>query len=240
MIEIIKKSQQAYGEFNKGEIIENKPIGFPLEGGKLKPYSNIFYWAHAKATVESVIGLHPHKGFEIISLVLKGGIKHYDTLIKKWIDLKKGDVQIIQSGSGISHSEAINKNSSILQIWLDPNLEKTLYQTATYKDYSQEDFPTIGNKRVLIGEESPLKVKTEGVEMFELNLKETFTMKLNKENYYSIYVLSGSPTINNNRVEQDDFIRIKDEQVLEINPKGETKLFCIVSPANVSYPTYAG
>tara|TARA_B110000879_G_scaffold147439_1_gene191163 strand:+ start:86 stop:808 length:723 start_codon:yes stop_codon:yes gene_type:complete len=240
MIEIIKKSQQAYGEFNKGEIIENKPIGFPLEGGKLKPYSNIFYWAHAKATVESVIGLHPHKGFEIISLVLKGGIKHYDTLIKKWIDLKKGDVQIIQSGSGISHSEAINKNSSIFQIWLDPNLEKTLYQTATYKDYSQDDFPTIGNKRVLIGEESPLKVKTEGVEMFELNLKETFTMKLNKENYYSIYVLSGSPTINNNRVEQDDFIRIKHEQVLVINPQGETKLFCIVSPENVSYPTYAG
>ena len=220
MIEIIKKSQQAYGEFNKGEIIENKPIGFPLEGGKLKPYSNIFYWAHAKASVDSVIGLHPHKGFEIISVVLKGGIKHYDTLIKKWIDLKKGDVQIIQLGSGISHSEAINKNSSIFQIWLDPNLEKTLYQTAAYKDYSQEDFPTIGNKRVLIGEESPLKVKTEGVEMFELNLKETFTMKLNKENYYSIYVLSGRPTINNNSVEQDDFIRIKHEQVLVINPKG--------------------
>ena len=212
MLEIIKKSQQAYGAFNNGEIIENKPIGFPGEGGTLNPYSNIFYWAHAKASVDSVIGLHPHKGFEIISVVLKGGIKHYDTLIKKWIDLKKGDVQIIQSGSGISHSEAINKNSSIFQIWLDPNLEKTLYQTATYKDYSQEDFPTIGNKRVLIGEESPLKVKTEGVEMFELNLKETFTMKLNKENYYSIYVLSGGPTINNNSVEQDDFIRIKHEQ----------------------------
>jgi quercetin 2,3-dioxygenase len=212
MLEIIKKSQQAYGAFNNGEIIENKPIGFPGEGGTLNPYSNIFYWAHAKAIVDSVIGLHPHKGFEIISVVLKGGIKHYDTLIKKWIDLKKGDVQIIQSGSGISHSEAINKNSSIFQIWLDPNLEKTLYQTATYKDYSQEDFPTIGNKRVLIGEESPLKVKTEGVEMFELNLKETFTMKLNKENYYSIYVLSGGPTINNNSVEQDDFIRIKHEQ----------------------------
>ena len=240
MLEIIKKSQQAYGAFNNGEIIENKPFGFPGEGGKLKTYSNIFYWAHAKASVDSVIGLHPHKGFEIISVVLKGGIKHYDTLIKKWIDLKKGDVQIIQSGSGISHSEAINKHSAIFQIWLDPNLEKSLYQPATYKDYSQEDFPTIGNKRVLIGEESPLKVKTEGVEMFELNLKETFTMKLNKENYYSIYVLSGSPTINNNSVEQDDFIRIKDEQVLVINPKGETKLFCIVSPENVSYPTYAG
>ena len=116
MIEIIKKNQQAYGEFNNGEIVENKPIGFPFEGGKLKPYSNIFYWAHAKASVDSVISLHPHKGFEIISIVLKKGIKHYDALVKKWIDLKKGDVQIIQSGSGISHSEAINKDAAIFQI----------------------------------------------------------------------------------------------------------------------------
>ena len=98
MIEVIKKQEQAYGEFNGGEIIENKPIGFPKEGGKIKPYSNIFYWAHAKAEKESTIGLHPHKGFEIISFVLSGSIKHYDTLLKKWINLNKGDIQVIKSG----------------------------------------------------------------------------------------------------------------------------------------------
>jgi len=75
--------------------------------------------------------------------------------------------------------------------------------------------------------------------MFELNLKETFTMKLNKENYYSIYVLSGAPTINNNSVEQDDFIRIKHEQELVIGSEGK-KLFCMISPVDVSYPIYAG
>ena len=31
----------------------------------------------------------------------------------------------IQSGSGISHSEFIQKNSSIFQIWFDPNINKT-------------------------------------------------------------------------------------------------------------------
>ena len=43
MIQIIPKEEQAYGAFNNGEIVENKPIGFNREGGKLKPYSNIFY-----------------------------------------------------------------------------------------------------------------------------------------------------------------------------------------------------
>ena len=35
MIEIYTKDQQAYGEFNQGDIIENKPIGFPMDGGSL-------------------------------------------------------------------------------------------------------------------------------------------------------------------------------------------------------------
>ena len=89
MIEVYKKNEQAYGEFNNGEIIENKPIGFPGENNSLKAYSNLFYWAHASAQVDSTIGLHPHKGFEIMTFVLEGKIKHYDTLIDNWIELKK-------------------------------------------------------------------------------------------------------------------------------------------------------
>ena len=46
-ISIYTKENQADGNFNYGEILEKKPIGFPQDGGKLKPYSNLFYWAHA-------------------------------------------------------------------------------------------------------------------------------------------------------------------------------------------------
>ena len=46
MIRIISKENQAKGNFNNGEILENKPIGFPQDGGTVKPYSNLFYWAH--------------------------------------------------------------------------------------------------------------------------------------------------------------------------------------------------
>ena len=85
MIEVLKKEQQVYGEFNNGEIVENKPIGFPHEKGGFKAYSNIFYWAYASSKINSTIGLHPHKGFEIMSYVIKGTIQHYDTLMQKWI-----------------------------------------------------------------------------------------------------------------------------------------------------------
>ena len=39
-IKIFKKDNQANGNFNGGEILEKKPIGFPQDGGILKPYSN--------------------------------------------------------------------------------------------------------------------------------------------------------------------------------------------------------
>ena len=36
-ISIYTKENQADGNFNYGEILEKKPIGFPQDGGKLKP-----------------------------------------------------------------------------------------------------------------------------------------------------------------------------------------------------------
>ena len=135
-VNIYTKQDQASGNFNCGEILEKKPIGFPQDGGKLKPYSNLFYWAHAwTPNNKSTIGLHPHQGFEICSFILKGNINHFDTKQNKWIPLSKGDVQIIRSGNGISHAEEINDESEIFQIWFDPDLSKSLKRSATYNDY---------------------------------------------------------------------------------------------------------
>ena len=48
------KENQANGNFNGGEILEKKPIGFPQDGGMLRPYSNLFYWAHAWAPKKQI------------------------------------------------------------------------------------------------------------------------------------------------------------------------------------------
>ena len=78
-IEIIKKEHQADGHFNGGEILE-KANRIPQDGGKTKPYSNIFYWAHAWTPgSKSTIGLHPHQGFKYAVLFLEGSINHFDT-----------------------------------------------------------------------------------------------------------------------------------------------------------------
>ena len=72
-VKIILKKIKLVGNFNEGEILEKKPIGFPQDGGAQRPYSNLFYWAHAfTSNKKSTIGLHPHRGFEICSFILKG------------------------------------------------------------------------------------------------------------------------------------------------------------------------
>ena len=73
-IQIITKEKQAFGSFNGGKILENKPIGFPQDRGVTKSYSNLFYWANAWSDNGGLIDEHPHKWFEILSFVLEGEI----------------------------------------------------------------------------------------------------------------------------------------------------------------------
>jgi quercetin 2,3-dioxygenase len=68
-------------------------------------------------------GTHPHHDMEIISIPLEGDLEHKDSMGNTAV-IRKGDVQIMSAGSGITHSE-YNKNqgevAKFLQIWVIPN-----------------------------------------------------------------------------------------------------------------------
>ena len=159
-------------------------------------------------------------------------------LIDKWIKLDKGDVQVIQSGSGISHSEFIQKDSSIFQIWFDPNIHKTIYDKPNYKDYKSSFFKIKNNKKTIIGKDSSLKIKSEDIEIFELKLTEDTILNLNSKKYYSIYLLSGKITLKEKEINNHDFIKISNENNISLQIINESNLFVIASPINVSYETY--
>ena len=243
-IEIISREKQAAGQFNGGAIMENKPIGFPGEGGHTRPYSNLFYWAHAWSDGGSTIGEHPHQGFEIMSFVMAGDIEHYDSHYRAWKKLKAGDVQIIRAGNGISHAEKLNAGSHIFQIWVDPDLSKTLSQPASYDDYEAAQFPVHSHEgyreKVYSGPDAPLEMDTPGMEIREITFTGgPCTLPLDAGQVASLYVWSGAPEIGGQALKAHDFLIAREESALEVHAAENDRIFMVVSPAAPGYRTYA-
>ena len=202
-VKIIKKREQAAGAFDHGRIRENKPVGFPNEGGITKPISNLFYWAHAWSDTGGLIDKHPHQGFEIMSYVIDGTISHYDNQMNACKNLSKGDAQLIKSGNGITHAEKLLPGAHIFQIWFDPNLNESLKKPASYADFSSNLFEIISSdkmtRKVIIGNGSPMNLDSEGIEIIEYRMQIGDNMLPSDSEYtYGIYVVSGEIEIDNN------------------------------------------
>ena len=247
-ITIIPVADQAKGQFNGGEILENKPIGFPQDGGKGKPYSTLFYWAHAWSEHGSTIGEHPHQGFEIISYVLKGTIEHYDSKQKGWNTLEMGGAQVINAGNGISHAEKLNPGSEIFQIWLDPNIRETLLHPASYRDYPADHFQSntveSWQEKVIAGGPGPMELATEDMEIKELVFQDGgHNMMLIRDSIYSLFCLDGESRIVTSSdsicMKAGDFAILKGETTLELQVENGAKYFLIRSPEKPKYQTYA-
>jgi len=242
-IEITSKDNQARGAFAGGAILENKPIGFPQDGGKQKPFSNLFYWANAWSEPGGLIGEHPHKMFEIMSFVLKGEIQHYDSKFDRWLFLSEGDAQIIRSRNGITHAERLMENSRIFQIWFDPNIKESMLKEASYDDCKSADmrFEDLEGRtyKHYVGNGGPMQMDSEGVEIKEITfLAGNHELELDEDKIYSYYVLSGESSLDGKSLLEHDFIKVQDEKKLNIVVNSETKLFEIVVPKQLTYKTY--
>lgn len=242
---IISKSQQARGAFNGGQIIENKPIGFPQDHGFVRPYSSLFYWARAEALVDSTIGLHPHKGFEIMSFVLDGKIRHFDSQMNGWKPLEKGDVQIIRAGKGISHAEHIEKGGVIFQIWVDPDLSRTLQQEASYNDYKGESFTREQDNGAEVtyyaGEKGLMELDTPDIDIRRMNVHDKlYHWPGSGDEIRSLYVINGSGMLNGKTVEQDDFIILDNGEDVHLEShEGGLDVFAFTVPRQPGYETYS-
>ncbi|RUS48831.1 pirin family protein [Cohnella sp. AR92] len=81
-------------------------------------------------------GAHPHSDMEIVSVILKGAIRHEDNLGNIEIT-KAGEVQRITAGSGVIHAEynpSETEELNFLQMWFMPT-ERGLapsYETSRY------------------------------------------------------------------------------------------------------------
>lgn len=88
-------------------------------------------------------GRHPHANFEIFSYVVKGALRHQDSMGNRE-SLPRGSVQFTSAGTGITHSEFNDSSKDLvhfIQIWVKPqqlNL-KPSYTTKMFTDAEKKD-----------------------------------------------------------------------------------------------------
>ena len=87
---------------------------------------------------------HPHRGIETVTYVLNGQVAHGDTLGNSGI-IGSGDVQWMNSGSGIIHQEMPQRTEGTMsgfQLWVNlPSQEKM--SVPAYRGLSASDIPEV-------------------------------------------------------------------------------------------------
>lgn len=103
---------------------------------------------------------HPHRGFETVTYMLAGAMRHHDHLGNEG-HLRAGDVQWMTAARGIIHSEMPEQENGLLrgfQLWLNlPAKEKM--KSPHYQDIAAADIPYIalensGYLKVIAGDYS--------------------------------------------------------------------------------------
>ena len=101
---------------------------------------------------------HPHRGFETITYMINGRMRHKDHMGNEGV-IEAGDVQWMTAGRGVLHSEMPEQDSGLLhgfQIWLNlPATEKmkpAAYHDIPSANITEHNLQAGGLVRVIAGE----------------------------------------------------------------------------------------
>lgn len=182
-------------------------------------------------------GTHPHDNMEIITIPLKGVLKHKDNMSDEWLSVLPGEVQVMSAGTGVQHSEingSIDEHLSLFQIWIFPNKDNVAPR------YDQKAFDINERKNKLQTLVSSMDDKHEGslkihqdaiISRIDLDENAKFEYKLKSKNH-GVYVMSifGNTTIGDKKIETRDAIGISETDSFSIYSEGISQLLFIEVP----------
>ncbi|MCK5001869.1 MAG: pirin family protein [Gammaproteobacteria bacterium] len=173
---------------------------FPANG--FMNFDPFVLWDHFNVSPGCGFPDHPHRGFEGITYIFEGSMKHKDNLGNESIVLP-GGLQRFTAGSGIIHSEMPSPGSATKGIQLWVNLPQSLKKIEpTYQQVDTDSVPehkiSGGLVRELIGKNSPLQLKTP-VRYLDIKLDAgiQFDESLDDNFRGLVYVVEGQVEANN-------------------------------------------
>ena len=204
--------------------------GFPVRslfshashGAHVSPFLLLDYAGPAEFTPAETprgVGVHPHRGFETVTIVYQGEVEHRDSTGNGGL-IGPGDVQWMTAASGILHEEfhsrAFTKKGGtmeMVQLWVNlPAKAKNAnpgYQTLLNADIPQVALPDgAGTLRVIAGEhdghKGPAKTFTP-IDIFDVRLNRDGVATLAPRDGHSVavVVLKGTVLVNGNDIARE-------------------------------------
>jgi hypothetical protein len=174
------------------------------------------------------VGVHPHRGFETVTIAYKGKVEHHDSHGGGGV-IEEGDVQWMTAASGVLHKEFHEKQWSskggifqMVQLWV--NLpSKYKMSSPKYQTISGKEMPVypigdnVSEVRVIAGEYKSLKGKASTFTPLHLLNARLQTgagtdFSFPPEFNTALLVLSGSISINGKeKVQANQFALFKNE-----------------------------
>ena len=182
---------------------------------------------------ETGFDTHPHKNMEIVTIPLKGELKHGDSKMNERI-ITPGDIQVMSAGTGIYHSESNphgSVNAEILQIWILPHTRNT---EPNYNDYNIRELLKPNELTTLVAPDgsAPGKLLQQAwFSMGTFDAGQDFSYSLhNKQNGIYVFVIEGEAQIENTTLNRRDAMGIYDVDQVKIASKKKSHLLVIEVP----------
>ena len=142
--------------------------------------------------------MHPHRGFEIVSYMIEGGMDHEDSL-GVTNTAREDEAMHITTGGGIRHSEfpADGAGCNGLQLWVNlPREEKEM--NPDYSDAAAEELPTEevdgATVTTVVGDGAPLSTHTP-LEYLDAEVTESWRWAVPDDWTGFLYVVAGAGTV---------------------------------------------
>jgi len=198
------------------------------------------------------VDVHPHKGFETVTIAYKGSVAHHDSTGNSGI-INAGDVQWMTAGAGILHKEYHEKEFSkrggpfeMIQLWVNlPKKDKSTpahYQAITAAQMGKVELPGNGGVvNVIAGKLNDVTGPAytySPVNLFDIKLNKggEFNTSITAEHNTALLVINGSVEVNGEKAVEHSFVLFKNEGD-EINIKAsENAVVLLLSGEPINEP----
>ncbi len=190
----------------------NRVLTQPLQR-RLDPFLMLDAFGSDKAN-DYIAGFpdHPHRGFETVTYMLNGRMRHKDSAGNEGL-LSNGGVQWMTAGRGVIHSEMPEQEQGVMegfQLWLNLPAKDKMRQP-WYRDFNGEDVPEFSTEhgvtvRVIAGASHGVNgaVQREVTEPIYLDIDlpagATFQQKLPQGHNVFVYTYRGNASIGDKAV----------------------------------------